>query len=347
VPVVAVDIPSGVDGATGEILGIAVPAALTVTFFRMKPGHVLRPGKALSGDVVVADIGIPAAAARAAGARTWVNRPELWRLPEPGADDHKYSRGHVLVVGGGMSGAARLAVRAARRVGAGLVSLLCPPETYAVCAADAPGALVFPARDGADETTFHTLLADARRNAVVIGPGHGEAPRLRRRVMEVLEARRACVLDADVFSAFADAPESLFRAVAATGNVVMTPHQGEFARLFPDLSGDRLTRARAAAARSGAVVVLKGAETVIAAPDGRAAINVDAPAWLATAGAGDVLSGLIAGLMAQGMTASGAAAAAVWLHGAAAGRFGPGLIAEDLPEMLPAVLRALAAEREN
>ncbi|MGE4529426.1 MAG: NAD(P)H-hydrate dehydratase [Rhodospirillaceae bacterium] len=343
-PVVAVDIPSGVDGATGEVRGVAAPAALTVTFFRMKPGHLLLPGRALCGDVVIADIGIPEEAARASGAHAWANRPGLWRLPPPGAADHKYSRGHVLVVGGGMSGAARLAVRGARRAGAGLVSLLCPPQVFSVCAADAPGALVFAAKDAADETVFRELLADARRNVVVIGPGHGEPPRLRRRVLDVLATRRACVLDADVFAAFAEAPASLFRAIAGAGPVVLTPHEGEFARLFPDLSGDRLARARAAAERAGAVVVLKGADTVIAAPDGCAAINANAPPWLATAGAGDVLCGIVAALLAQGMSAAAAAAAAVWLHGAAAGHFGPGLIAEDLPETLPAVLRALGGE---
>lgn len=343
VPVVAVDVPSGVDGDTGRVRGRAIPAALTVTFFRKKPGHLLLPGRDLCGEVVVAEIGIPAAAALAVGARTWRNAPGLWRLPRLEAQSHKYTRGHVLAVGGPMTGATRLAVRAARRAGAGLASVYCAPADAALYAADAPGVIVLSG-EGGEDAGFLAALDDPRRNAVVIGPGHGEPSLLRRRVDAVLALGRACVLDADVFGAFAEAPSRLFDAVQ--GPAILTPHTGEFARLFPDLDAkaDRLGAARAAAARARAVVVLKGSDTVIAAPDGRAAINANAPPWLATGGAGDVLAGFAAGLLAQGMAAFEAACAAVWLHGAAAQSFGPGLIAEDLPEALPKVLAALAVK---
>ena len=342
-PVVAVDMPSGVDGDTGQVRGTAIPAALTVTFFRKKPGHLLLPGRDLCGEVVVAEIGIPGAAALAVGARTWCNAPGLWRLPRLEAASHKYTRGHVLAVGGPMTGATRLAVRAARRIGAGLASVYCAPADAALYADDAPGVIV-SSGEGGEDAGFLAALEDPRRNAVLIGPGHGDAALLRRRVDAILALGRACVLDADVFGAFAEAPSRLFDAVH--GAAILTPHTGEFSRLFPDLDAkaDRLGAARAAAARARAVVVLKGSDTVIAAPDGRAAINANAPPWLATGGAGDVLAGFAAGLLAQGMAAFEAACAAVWVHGAAAGAFGPGLIAEDLPDILPRILGALAAK---
>lgn len=341
IPVVAVDIPSGVDGASGQVRGAAVPAALTVTFFRRKPGHLLLPGRDRCGEVEVADIGIPPAAAPAVGARAWRNAPGLWRLPRPDPAGHKYTRGHVLAVGGSMTGAIRLALRGARRVGAGLASVYCAPADAALYAADQPGVIVLSGEGSAD-AAFLAALADRRRNAVIIGPGHGDPALLCRRVGAILESGRACVLDADVFGAFADAPSLLFDAVR--GPAILTPHAGEFARLFPDLDAgaDRLAAARVAAERSHAVVVLKGSDTVIAAPDGRAAINANAPPWLATGGAGDVLAGFAAGLLAQGLPAFEAACAAVWLHGAAAAGFGPGLIAEDLPDGLPRVLAELA-----
>lgn len=337
-PVVAVDVPSGLDGATGAVRGFAPRAALTVSFFRAKPGHLLLPGRDLCGETVIADIGIPEAAAPASRARCWRNGPGLWRLPRLDAEAHKYRRGHLLAVGGPMTGAIRLALRGARRAGAGLASVVCEPGEALLYAQD-PGVIVLP--DG--DTAFAAALADVRRNVVLIGPGHGDAERLRARVGAILAAGRACVLDADVFAAFAEAPSALFDAIAAPA--ILTPHAGEFARLFPDLDirADRLGAARAAASRSRAVVVLKGSDTVIAAPDGRAAINADAPPTLATGGAGDVLAGIAAGLLGQGMAAFEAACAAVWLHGRAAAAFGPGLIAEDLPDALPGVLRSLEA----
>ncbi|WP_431858927.1 NAD(P)H-hydrate dehydratase [Azospirillum sp.] len=338
--VVAVDVPSGVHGDTGAVLGAAPAAALTVTFFRCKPGHWLLPGRTLCGETVLADIGIPETVLDAIAPRCRENGPALWgaRYPWPRVDSHKYARGHAVVMGGGrMTGAGRLAARGALRAGAGLVTVACPPEAFAIYAAGSPSLIVEPV---ADDAAFAALLADARKNAVLLGPGAGVGVHTRARVLAALDAGKACVLDADALTSFAGAPGDLLDRLS--GRCVLTPHEGEFARLFGQ-AGDKLTRARAAAARCGAVLLLKGADTVIAAPDGRAAINANAPPELATAGAGDVLAGLILGLLAQGMDGFDAACAGAWLHGEAAARIGPGLIAEDLPDALPAVLRRLKA----
>ncbi len=336
-PCVAVDIPSGVHGDTGAALGGAFRAAVTVTFGQRKYGHLLFPGREHAGEVVVADIGIPASAIEALELRVHENGPALWQvlLPGPSPADHKYSRGHALAVGGdgAHSGAARLAARAALRAGAGLVTVHAPEDAIPVYAAQLTAVMV------ASTTDLGEALADERRNALLIGPGCGVSPKTRAQVLRALGAGKRCVLDADALSAFRDAPAALFAAL--TPESVLTPHEGEYRRLFAH-EGDRLARARAAAAESGAVVVLKGADSVIAAPDGRAAINANAPPTLATAGSGDVLAGFILGLLAQGMPAFEAAATGVWLHGAAAAAFGPGLIAEDLTETLPSVLSKLA-----
>ncbi len=336
----AVDLPSGVSGDTGEILGAAPRAAATVTFFRRKPGHLLLPGRLACGVVTVADIGIRPGVLDGIGPRTWENAPALWAhaLRWPALDEHKYSRGHAVIFGGAeLTGAARLAARAARRIGAGLVAIAAPRAAHAIYAADMPGLLTL----ALDEASGgEAVLEDERRNAVLVGPGNGVGGATVENALAALRRGRATVLDADAITSFAAAPERLFAAI--DGPCVLTPHGGEFARLFPDLaSGGRLAGARAASARAKAVVLLKGADTVIAAPDGRAAINANAPADLATAGSGDVLAGMIVGLLAQGVPAFEAAAAATWMHGAAATFFGPGLIAEDLVDMLPSVLRRL------
>jgi len=323
--VVAVDVPSGLDGASGAIRGFAPQASLTVSFFRLKPGHLLLPGRALCGDIVLADIGLPAAVLDQVRPATFANLPELWPLPRLARDAHKYTRGHVTVLGSAtMTGAARLAADAARRAGAGMVTIAAEGDGD-VYRAGAPGLIVSGA-------PLEELLRDTRRHVWVCGPGLG-ADAARTALPALIAARRAVVADADAFTAFAGNPDA-FRGAA-----VLTPHAGEFARVF-GAPADRLPAARAAAARTGAVVLLKGADTIIAAPDGRAAINASAPPWLATAGAGDVLAGIIAGLLAQGMPAWEAAAAGAWLHGRAAAFAGPGMIAEDL---LAALGRALAA----
>ena len=319
--IVAVDVPSGLDGATGQVRGYAPQAVLTVTFFRLKPGHLLLPGRTLCGETVLADIGMPDAALDAAAPRTFHNLPSLWHLPVPAPAGYKYSRGHVTVLGGAaMTGAARLAALAARRAGAGMVTI----------AADAGGDIYRAGEPGTivDGRPLAELLQDARRNAWVCGPGLGlEAARAA--LPQLLASGRAVVVDADALAACAGAPEFL------RGAAVLTPHAGEFARVFGAPGTDRLAAARRAAAVTGAVVLLKGADTIIAAPDGRAAINASAPPWLATAGAGDTLAGLIAALLAQGMAPWHAACAGAWLHGRAAVHAGPHLIAEDLAPALP------------
>lgn len=339
-PVVAVDVPSGIDGAGGAVRGVAPKAALTVTFFRRKPGHVLLPGRMHCGETVVAPIGIAPGVLDAVAPDTAANHPAWWFRDFPWADPdgHKYRRGHALVAGGAvMTGAARLAARAAARLGAGLVTVAAPAPAFPIYAAALTGVIVAPVAGRED---FAALLADQRRNAALIGPGAGTTPETRARVLDILAAGKATVLDADALTVFTDRPADLLGAVRSP--CVMTPHEGEFARVFgADQAAGKLDRARRAAKASGAVVLLKGADTVIAAPDGRAAINENAPPTLATAGSGDVLGGIVLGLVAQGMPAFAAAAAAAWLHGAAARRFGPGLVAEDLIETLPAVLAEL------
>jgi NAD(P)H-hydrate epimerase len=367
-PVIAVDTPSGLDGTAGSARGPVVQATRTVTFFRLKPGHLLLPGRLLCGDVRLADIGIPATVLDAIGARTFANRPPLWQplFPWPSPAMHKYQRGHAVVVSGPAetTGAARLAARGALRMGAGLVTLA---GTGAATAINATHATAVMVRAVASDAALAGFLADERHNAVAIGPGAGVGPATAATVLTVLSSAAAAVLDADALTSFApqegEAPVKaaglgfvvrgadpdptqarLFEAIKARrGPVVLTPHEGEFKRLFGEAAGSKLDRARQAAAASGAVLVLKGADTVIAAPDGRAVINDNAPAWLATAGAGDVLAGFMTGLLAQGMPSFEAACAAVWLHGECAGAFGVGLIAEDLPETLPRVLARLHA----
>ncbi len=347
-PVLAVDLPSGVDSDTGAILGVAVRAAATVTFFRKKPGHLLYPGRALCGQLTLADIGIPAAVLAAIRPTAFENGPALWgaALRAPAADDHKFRRGHALVVSGGMTrtGAARLAAGAALRAGAGLVTLASPPGALAVNAAHLT-AVMLRRIDGAEDLA--AALADPRLTAVALGPALGTGEPERALVEAALAAPCPAVLDADALTLGAAEPERFFAAIAARpGPVVLTPHEGEFARLFPDLAGKpRPESARAAAARAGASVVLKGPDTAIAAPDGRLAINSNAPPWLATAGSGDVLGGIVAGLLAQGMPGFEAAAAAVWLHGEAGSEAGPGLIAEDLAPALRPALRRLWHDR--
>jgi hydroxyethylthiazole kinase-like uncharacterized protein yjeF len=348
-PIIAVDLPSGINGTSGAELGVAVKATQSVTFFRKKPGHLLLPGRLRCGTIAVADIGIPASVLTRIAPKTFENVPQIWRghFPLPKYEGHKYDRGHAVVVSGPLwsTGAARLAARGALRAGAGLVTIASPRDALAVNAAASLAVMVRPV-DGAAELA--ALLADRRLNAVAIGPGLGVAEKTCELVLGALAGERAVVLDADAMTSFAAAPERLATALKARSaqGTILTPHEGEFSRYFGVLDskakvGSKLERARLAAELTGAVIVLKGADTVVAAPDGRAAVSANAPPYLATAGSGDVLAGMATGLLAQGMPAFEAAAAAVWLHGEAAQAVGPGLISEDLPEALPGVYRAL------
>ena len=337
--VVAIDVPSGIDGDTGRALGqTAFRADLTVTFHRRKIGHVLQPGAGACGEVVVADIGLAQT-----DTDLHENEPGLWRraLPMPTATTHKHSRGRAVVVGGDAlhTGAARLTARGALRIGAGLVTLLSPTDAARTYAAALEAVMLSPFETDAD---LAGLAANA--DAAVIGPAAGVTPQTRANLFALTRTGAALVVDADALTVFKDRPGDLFDVLDKDD--VLTPHPGEFERLFPGLLAagpTRIDAARAAAMRAGAVVLLKGPDTVIAAPDGRAAVNLNGTAWLATAGSGDVLAGFIAGLIAQGMESFQAACAGAWIHADAGARFGPGLIAEDLPDLAPASLAWLYA----
>ena len=340
--VYAVDLPSGIDGCTGEVRGTAILADETVTFFRRKPGHLLLPGRAHCGRVRLAQIGIgPRVLAEIAPA-TVANGPGLWAgcWPEAAIDSHKYSRGAALVASGPLTscGAARLAAEAALRVGAGIVTVATPPDAMATVAAWRAAFVVRPA---ADMSELARLLREPRLRAAVLGPGLGLGDDVWSAIRGALEGHMALVLDADAITQAARRPDEAFSLIKARdGGVVLTPHEGEFGRLFPDIGGSKLDRARAAAVRSGAVVLLKGPDTVIAHPDGRAAINENGTAALATAGSGDVLAGIIGGLLAAGRPAFEAAALAAWMHGEAGRVAGPGSLADEIAFALRGVLAA-------
>jgi hydroxyethylthiazole kinase-like uncharacterized protein yjeF len=352
-PVVAIDLPSGINGDSGAVLGAAVQARETVTFFRKKRGHLLLPGRRHCGAIFLADIGIPEGVLMQIKPRAFANEPPLWapHFPQPRPDGHKYDRGHAVVVSGDVShtGAARLAARGALRAGAGLVTIASPRNALAVNAA-ANLAVMVRQVDGAP--ALAKFLRDPRINAMVLGPGGGVGAAMQAKVRAALAGERAVVLDADALTSFAGNPAALAKAIKARKgqHPVQTPHEGEFGRLFNKLDKVshlpvKLKETAIAAQFMEAIILLKGPDTVVASPDGRVSVSENAPPWLATAGSGDVLAGMIAGLLAQGMPAFEAASAAVWLHGEAANEFGPGLISEDLPEALPAVYRRLLAMR--
>jgi hydroxyethylthiazole kinase-like uncharacterized protein yjeF len=342
---IAIDVPSGIDGRTGQVRGVAVEADHTITFFRAKPGHWLMPGREKSGRIHVESIGMNEQVLGLIKPQLRLNQLESFAgfLPAPGPASHKYTRGAALMVSGGPwnTGAARLAAYAALRAGAGLVTVASPTAALPVNAAHLTAIMLKEAESAAE---LAAILADPRITACGIGPAAGVGQQTRDKTLAVLASGCASVLDADALTSFAGQSDTLFSAIKTRNSpVILTPHEGEFSRLFNAdraISDSKCERALAAARRAGAVVVLKGPDTVIAAPDGRAAINTNAPASLATAGSGDVLTGLCLGLLAQAVPAFEAACAAVWLHGQAASLFGgSGLIAEDLPDLIAAALK--------
>ena len=360
--IVSVDLPSGLCADSGRPLVPPVGEAEgsvfahgTVTFHRPKRGHCLGEGYRRSGLLRVVDIGLDGApddAARLVGREDIVAPPVLRQLAKQ-EGNHKYQHGHALVLAGGpgTGGAGRLAARGALRIGAGAVTLGVPPAAVPENAAQLDAIMLRPVEGLAE------FLAGpgSKMNAVCLGPGMGRGGATREAVEAACRSGRPVVLDADALTSFEDDPDTLFALLHE--RCVLTPHLGEFGRIFPDLArrlrgpADRgpafskIDATREAAARSGAVVLLKGGATVIADPGGRVRVSTSArersAPWLATAGAGDVLAGFIVGLLARGLAPRDAAATAAWLHVEAARRFGPGLIAEDLPEQIPAVFRDL------
>lgn len=345
VPIVAVDLPSGVNGDTGEILGFAPRCHSTVTFFRPKLGHYLGPGADRRGNLFVEDIGIPETLISNFDCKVFHNKPRSWGVdfPCPGPTTNKFDRGHLTIYGGKkMTGAARLAARGAIRAGAGLVTIASPKKAVPIYALDWPEFII---KEILNFTNLNIYIKTKKVSALVIGPGLGISYRARRLILNCVRLGLPIVLDADAISNFANEPKKLFNETLE-GNSVLTPHEGEFRRIF-NLKGSKLSRATEAARLSGAIVLLKGDKTVIAAPDGRVAINDNAPPWLATAGSGDVLAGMIGAIVAQGVPSFESACMATWLHGAAANQIGPGLIASDLPSRLPSQIAKLKLVKSN
>ena len=345
VPIVAVDLPSGVNGDTGEIFGFAPRCHSTVTFFRPKLGHFLGPGADKIGNLFVEDIGIPETVISNFDCKVFHNKPKSWGIdfPCPSPTNNKFDRGHLAIFGGEeMTGAARLAARGAIRAGAGLVTIASPKKAVPIYATDWPEFII---KEISNFTNLNIYVKTKKVSALVVGPGLGISSRARRLIINCIRVGLPIVLDADAISNYADEPKKLFNETLR-GNALLTPHEGEFRRIF-NLKGGKLSRAIEAARLSGAIVLLKGAKTVIAAPDGRAAINNNAPPWLATAGSGDVLAGMIGAIIAQGVPSFESACMATWLHGAAANQIGPGLIASDLPSCLRAEIAKLELVKSN
>ncbi len=351
--VVSIDLPSGIDSVSGAVRGVAVRADVTVTFDRRKPGHLLMPGRSLCGNLIVAELGMPSGAFQDITPVAYANELEFWidELRQPGMSGHKYDRGHAVIFSGpaAKSGAARLSAMGALRAGAGLVTIAGRTDDLNVLAAQTTAIMLMGCDRMAD---VEAMTADERLNAFVIGPGFSNMESARSYVTHLVRSDRRVVIDADAITAFAGAPDELFEICRShPSQIVLTPHGGEFRRLFADIAQDesssKIAKARAAAERSSAVVVFKGADSVIAAPDGRVAVNATGTPWLATAGTGDVLAGIIAAQIAQGVPSFEAACIGVWMHGRAAEFFGPGLISEDLPNMLPQVHAALAERIRN
>lgn len=337
-PVISVDLPSGINGQSGALLGAAFRAIKTISFAALKPAHMLQPAASFCGDIELVDIGIPQRILRSVAPAAFINQPSLWQeyMPRLGAQSHKYRRGHLTVFSGGAqsSGAARLCASAALHSGAGIITLAAPDGASANVLAQHLTAMMQVKLDSL--TALETWLSDPRHETFVIGPGFGDLTRLTSVLSRLVEKR--VVLDADALSAIARKPSHCFEQFATAGHRIMTPHEGEFNRLFGEIAADqslsKVDKAKRAAKLSHSVVIYKGADSVIAAPDGRVAVNGNAPPSLATAGSGDVLAGICGALLANGVAAFEAACAAVWLHGDAAKRGPFNLNAEQLASLV-------------
>ena len=344
-PIVSIDIPTGIDTDSGACCIGAIRATSTVTFFRARLGHYLLPGREYRGELFVKGLGVPDHMLPPLTAH--LNSPYLWNhfLKDPQPSDHKYTRSPCLIVANGcMPGAIRLATLAARRGGAGLVRVICKREEYPLFATMAWGEIITPVCSAED---FLKWTEDEHFTAVLWGTGTHSQESIREQAITILLTQKPCVLDGGALSSFAGKTSELTSHLHK--NVILTPHEGEFLRLFPHLAflKSKAEKALKAAAEAGAIIVLKGYDTVIASPEGELIINANAPATLSTAGTGDVLAGLMVSLLGQGIPPFQAAAAAVWMHGEAASHRGLGLIAEDLLGEIPSVLQELSEMREK
>ena len=344
-PVVAVDLPSGLHGDSGQVLGEhCMRARHTVTFSCRKPGHLLNPGRRLCGRVHVRDIGIPDGAMSAIVPDVYENDPSLWGhlLRKRDLESHKHLFGHVsIAVGRERAGAAVLAAHAAYKAGAGVVALAPPcPDTASACIGALPSAVVRTARNGSE----FARLQGPKRSVFLIGPGHGGGEHTRSFVRAASACKVPLVLDADALTCWED-PQDLFSLLHS--DCLLTPHGGEFSRLFRHFRSDNLSTTLQAAMLSGAVVLRKGSDSVIAASDGRAMVSTHASPDLSVAGSGDVLAGIAAALMAQGLDAFAAGAAAAWIHGDASMQLGRGLLAQDLFCAIPTSMARASGDREH
>lgn len=333
-PVVAIDIPSGVHADSGQILGTAIKANLCVTFCRAKTGHYLIPGRGQSDELIVSDIGIDHTTIDHISPKAFLitNAYIKSHFPWPRLDGHKYQRGHGVVIGGTqMSGAARLGAVCARRVGAGLITIACEKKVQSIYQQSEAGNLV-------SSEDIQTLLKDPRKNAVLVGPGLGLDEKHKTLIYDLIASEKNLILDADALTFLSQMGE--IEKIDRKGSTLLTPHEGEFLRLFPHINGSKIERVRAASVQSNCTILLKGPDTLIAQPDGKTSINSTGTPWLATAGSGDCLAGICLGLMAQGLTGFDAATLSAWLHGTCAEQRGAGLIAEDIQDMLPLVLQS-------
>ncbi|MDX1950377.1 MAG: NAD(P)H-hydrate dehydratase [Rickettsiales bacterium] len=344
--VFSLDVPSGVCSNTGEVRNIAIQADYTISYQTPKIGCYLLPAKNYVGKIEVADIGIPDEAFSEIYNPYFINSTDLWldKFPFPKLESHKYHKGHIVIDGGeeDFTGASRMASIASMRVGAGLATICADEKSLPIYATSMLSVMVKRLKEIEDLEKYIKLK---KVNSAVLGCGSGFDILAPLRVYHCLEEKLACVIDADVFSIFQEKPKEFIKALKKNKKSVLTPHEGEFKRVF-NVDGSKIERASKAAKLCDNVIVLKGNDTIIASPDGRIAVNNNAPTWLATAGSGDVLAGIIGGLLAQNMPSFEAACAGVWIHSECANILGQGLISEDLIDAIPLVLQSLSQDEK-